>query len=228
MLKEKKSTGRVGQSQSTKSLTSKVVREKASSSLSQRRSEVYEHGVQIVEKLVRQSSPEVVEQWLSRLDESLRPLRPSKESQTDAFINSLSEGTTPDASELVSLEMSALMGYFTYRHNLLEGSLTTTQVAKLLNTSRQTPHDRAKSGTLLAVLDNGTLRFPTWQFDAEGHDGVVPGLPEVIRALKVQPLAQISWFVIPNRYLDRKTPIQALRAGEVESVIETARAVGVN
>jgi excisionase family DNA binding protein len=71
------------------------------------------------------------------------------------------------------------------RHNeLLQDSLTVAQVAELLGTSRQTPHDRVKSGSLLAVEDRGMLRFPAWQFDPESENGVVAGLPRVARLLR--------------------------------------------
>ena len=83
----------------------------------------------------------------------------------------------------------------------------------------------------MAVLDHGTLRFPIWQFDSEGPDGVIEGLPQVLRALQVTPLAKISWLTTPNGVLraDSKasdiTPLEALRSGQIQRVIELARGV---
>lgn len=61
--------------------------------------------------------------------------------------------------ERIQLEMETLAHHFLNRRQLLDGSFTAPQVAKLLRTSRQTPHDRLASQTLLAIKDNGMLRF---------------------------------------------------------------------
>lgn len=124
------------------------------------------------------------------------------------------------------LEFTSLMRYFTWRRELLRDALTAQQVADLLHTSRQTPHDRRKAGTLLAVLDNGAWRFPAWQFDPQGPDGVIDGLPEVLRALQVPLLAQVSWLTKTNPVLDGVTPVEALRRGQKEWVLEEAAGVG--
>lgn len=129
--------------------------------------------------------------------------------------------------ERLALEFTALMQYFEWRRKLLEHSLTASQVAQLLGTSRQTPHDRLKNGTLLAILDKGMWRFPIWQFDPEGPDGVIPGFPEVLAALDVPVMSQLSWLVRPNPFLDGLKPIEALKLGQVERVIAEARGVGV-
>jgi hypothetical protein len=142
-----------------------------------------------------------------------------------ALVTALANGRTYGEHERAGLEISALLRYFQRRRQLLEGALTAPQVARLLGISRQTPHDRAKSGSLLAVLDRGVLRFPAWQFDPEGPYGVVPGLPAVLRALRIPPLSKISWLTRPNPYLDGLTPLEALKRGEIERVVDEATAV---
>lgn len=118
------------------------------------------------------------------------------------------------------------MRSFARRRELLAGALTASQVAKLLKTSRQTPHDRLTAGTLLAVMDQGAWRFPSWQFDPDGENGVVPGLPAVIRALRVSPIAKVIWLTRPNPALDGETPLACLKAGQTERVVALAHAVG--
>jgi hypothetical protein len=103
------------------------------------------------------------------------------------------------------------------RHELLADSLTAPQVAQRLGTSRQTPHDRARAGTLLAVMDRGVLRFPAWQFDPAGPDGVLAGLPEVLRALgEMPPLSKMGWMVSPKALLP-DSPVALLRRGTPEA-----------
>jgi excisionase family DNA binding protein len=133
-----------------------------------------------------------------------------------------------DREQRAGIEAAALRRFFEFRRALLNGSLGTSEVAELLGTSRQTPHDRVKAGTLLAVRDGGRLRFPSWQFDPHASDGVVSGLSAVVRALDAPPLSRIAWFTRANPYLDGSTPLQALKDGHVERVLAAARAVGVS
>jgi hypothetical protein len=125
------------------------------------------------------------------------------------------------------LELATLTRNFKWRQELLKSSLTAPQVADLLNTTRQTPHDRLKKHSLIAAQDNGVWKFPTWQFDPEGPDGVINGLPDVLRALKVPALSKISWLTRPNKALNELTPIEALKFGQIDDVIAEARTVGV-
>jgi hypothetical protein len=145
-----------------------------------------------------------------------------------AAVAALMNGRTYSAAERVSAEVEVLARSFTRRRELLADALTATQVARLLGTSRQTPHDRVGAGTLLAVMDRGALRFPVWQFDPNGEAGVVAGLPEVIRTMEVSSIAKMSWLTRPNQRLDGATPLTCLREGEVKRVVQLAQAVGVN
>ena len=56
----------------------------------------------------------------------------------------LTEGRTYSPEERVAMETSAKLKAFRARQELLSQSLTAPEVAKMLGTSRQTPHDRAK------------------------------------------------------------------------------------
>lgn len=149
-------------------------------------------------------------------------------------------GTTPNVSnevpsrlvharspeEVADLQRRALQVGFAERKKILEQSLSTQEVADLLGTSRQTPHDRVKAKTLLGVEHNGALRFPTWQFDPAGAHGVVHGLSQVLKVLNVSPFAQARWLQLPNSVLDHQTPLDALKSGRLDEVLVEARSVG--
>lgn len=155
-----------------------------------------------------------------------RALEPGDEAP--GIVRDLMGSYQPTPAERVEAEVDVLMRSFQRRRDLLDGALTTAQVARLLGTSRQTPHDRVASGTLLAVMDRGALRFPAWQFDPDGADGVVAGLPQVIRALDVSALAKVSWLTRANAMLDGMSPLAALKAGRDDEVAALARSVGVD
>jgi hypothetical protein len=147
------------------------------------------------------------------------------DSAADALANAIT-GKSFSRQERIQLKMETLSKHFQHRRQLLESSLTAVQVAQLLGTSRQTPHDRVSSQTLLAIRNNGKLCFPSWQFDPEGSDGVIEGLPAVLKTLEISDYAKLNWLTRLNPYLDGQTPIQALKVGQKERVLAEASAVG--
>lgn len=128
--------------------------------------------------------------------------------------------------EAILLEITSLQRYFERRKQLLQGSLTASEVANLLGTTRQTPHDRFNKKSLLAVKDNGVWKFPLWQFDPAGADGVIAGLPEVLKSFEGSEFTKLNWLTSPNPYLNNLTPVEALKQGEKEKVIQAVKALG--
>ena len=165
--------------------------------------------------------PQELEQFADHLESTVIK---SGDSQPKTLIGG-SLADADDEDEKV-LEFAALHDYFEWRQDLLKDALTAPQVAKLLNVSRQTPHDRLKKNALIAVQDNGIWKFPVWQFDASGADGVIPGLSEVLKVLNVPDLSKISWLTQGNRAFDGKTPVDALKDGRKDKVVCEARSVG--
>lgn len=176
---------------------------------------------------VRSSLEPLGEEALEQLAEKLEQVNSSTPfSGEKAELAHSITGHEYSEQERVEIEQLALLQYFRLRHELLNDALTTPQVATLLGTCRQTPHDRVKSGTLLAVSDRGALRFPPWQFDPASDDGVLPGLAEVVHNLHLPPLSKISWMVGGNAFLEGATPLESLKAGQVKKVVELARVAG--
>ena len=182
----------------------------------------HQHSAENIVNLLNDLSPDE----LDFLDERLHSVTHESKSTVaeDALVAELA-GYQFSEVERQKLEFASLVRNFQWRRELLKGALSASQVAALLGTSRQTPHDRVKSNSLLAVLDRGAWRFPAWQFDPEGPDGVIDGLPEVLKALKVSQLSKLSWLVRSNSFLDGLTPVEALKQGQKERVI--AEAVGI-
>lgn len=125
------------------------------------------------------------------------------------------------------LELSVLTKYFGYRKDLLATAATASDAASLLGVSRQTIHERIRTGQLLGILENNTMKLPLWQFDSESHNGMVPGLSDVINALNCSLLAKMSWLGQPNAVFYGDSPIETLKKGDLKTVLEEARSVGV-
>lgn len=125
------------------------------------------------------------------------------------------------------LEFETLQARFASRRDFLQQCISTNDVVWLLALrNRQTPLDRLKARTLLAIREQGQWRFPLWQFDPDGPDGVIAGLPEVLAALPVADLSKARWLNRSQPLLDGQTPLEALRAGQLHHVLAEARAVG--
>lgn len=105
------------------------------------------------------------------------------------------------------------------------GSLSVSQVEKMLGISRQAIHKRCSKGKLIALSTSkrGYL-FPSWQFTA---NGILPGLEQVLVALdENDPWMQASFMLNPNIWLDGISPLEMLRQGKIEQAIAAARASG--
>jgi excisionase family DNA binding protein len=128
-------------------------------------------------------------------------------------------------TEQAQLGFRSLVQFFEARRHLLADALTAPQAAEVLGVSRQTPLNRVKENTLLAIRDRGAYRFPAWQFDPQGEDGVLSGLPDVLEALEPQqPFAKLVWLRRENPTLSRREPVELLRRHEIEPVIAAAHA----
>lgn len=187
----------------------------------------------VKEALILQASPdELLDQLLEALEPAdLKILYESifKTYQAEPVTNKLARKLQTkefSTKERVELQFATLLKYFDHRRKLLESSLNPTQVAKLLNVTRQTAHDRREAGTMIGVLDNGVWRYPIWQFDPEGPNGVVDGLPDILKALKVSQLAKVNWLTRKNPVLN-STPIEALKNKRKSEVLAEALSVGV-
>lgn len=132
---------------------------------------------------------------------------------------------------LLSIKIANLERYYQRRRQLLADSITTPQVAKLIGCQAiTTVHDRRKACTLIGLKDNGVYKFPLWQFDPEGDDGVIDELPKVLKTLQISDFAKLNWLTKPLRAFNDQTPIEILKNGneeDIEDLIVEARGVGV-
>lgn len=131
-------------------------------------------------------------------------------------------GPRPSEERRLTNEVITTMRGFERRRQLLQDSLTATQVATALGVSRETVYGRAERGQLLAASDGGQLRFPRWQFDPTSDTGLLAGLPTVVKALGDRPqLAKIAWLTSTRSSLE-DTPLHLIATGKTEVVLGSA------
>jgi hypothetical protein len=105
------------------------------------------------------------------------------------------------------------------------GALSSSQAADALGITRQAVDKRRRRRGLLAVPSgSGEYLYPACQF---GHDGVMPGLEETLRAFQVRsPWTQLSVLLAPAPGLGSKTVLQVLQAGDIETALAVAASFG--
>lgn len=106
------------------------------------------------------------------------------------------------------------------------GSLPVGEVASQCGISTQAVNKRRESGTILGVrLGRRDYFYPAWQFEKDGT--VLRGLSDVLACIPIDdPWMRLSFFLTEDARLEGRTPLQALREGDIESVKNAARSFG--
>jgi hypothetical protein len=105
------------------------------------------------------------------------------------------------------------------------GVFKTEDVAEYLGITQQAVNKRRALRQLagLTFRKRGYV-YPAWQFTDRG---TVPGLEQVLRALaEHDEWMQNVFFINPNTRLNGKRPLDLLREGEIEEVIQAAKEFG--
>ena len=177
----------------------------------------------VLQTLIDEESPTI----LTAIADSLDRVRHLPQEDDDEFVKLLSDKEYPP-QERKRLHVQNILNSFNYRRELLKDTVDVNQVMEILGyDSRQAPLNRLKARSLIAIKDNQKWWFPLWQFDANTSDGVIEGLSEVLKALDCSNLVKVSWLVNPSPYFKGISPLEALKAGEIARVVESAQSVGV-
>jgi hypothetical protein len=106
------------------------------------------------------------------------------------------------------------------------GAASAEEVAQLLGITRQAVDKRRRAGTLLAVESpSGDWRYPRAQFQQDGKP--IAHLERVLRAFTVaDPWMQLDALTAIDPALGNRSAFDALKAGEVDTVIRIVQAFG--
>lgn len=135
-----------------------------------------------------------------------------------------------DAYQPDARALALLQGVEIAQQDLREagGAYTLEQVRILLQgISRQAVDKRVQDGSLLAVPGPGNRRaYPTIQFLNDGS--IITGIKAVRQALgSSNPWLLLNFLSRPDNRLNGNRPIEFLRRGETEPVLEAARHMGL-
>lgn len=161
----------------------------------------------------RQGEMQTIQQQLEHLQKTVDRLSSLVEAQ---FVPNATETKTQVPSQL------------DVRSRMLEaegGTYTAQEIARLLNVSRATVYNWHNQGDIVGVSYRDRKRqFPAWQFQ---RDGLLPGLSKVLHILEEDGVwTQIGFMLNANSWLDGETPLDLLRRGDVEPVLNAASMYG--
>lgn len=111
------------------------------------------------------------------------------------------------------------------RRDLVARSIGRRDAAARLGVSAQAVSGMLERGALVGIKEGREWRLPTWQLDADGPAGVVPGLREVAARFPGSVVALSRWVQRENPDLDGLTPLAALRRGDVAGVVRLVEAL---
>ena len=177
----------------------------------------------------------VLKQTVTRWRETQEVLKLAPTPQKQMLIQALTGGQNCTGERALMLELETQHRAFLRDRELLRGAFSEFEVMERFGIDKEQMSARLDSRTLLGAQVDGKWKFPHWQFDMLSPDGILAGLPEVLRALDASQMngegssdmAKISWLTSPNRYLEGRTPVQALNEGDIERVVDQAWGVGL-
>lgn len=107
---------------------------------------------------------------------------------------------------------------------LIGPMISTTEASETLGISKTAVTKKVKLGKLIGLRQNGSLKYPVWQF----KDGeVLKGLGEVIEELDDDSQwVRVRFFSTPNSMLGNICPLEKLQDGDLDDVLRAARAYG--
>jgi hypothetical protein len=103
----------------------------------------------------------------------------------------------------------------------IEDTVRAGQVARRLGVTPLMVEQLRQTHRLLAVPCDHGFAYPSWQFEGRG---ILSGFPTVLGALRSHdPNSQLAFFLTSHAGLNGRTPLDALRAGELDAVLKLTR-----
>jgi hypothetical protein len=136
------------------------------------------------------------------------------------------------AAEIARHAARAVAGNLRWRLALGD-SLTTTELVKWWEVTRQALNERLRSGELVGLKGKNTTHYPRWQFDDESGTThrvrpVVENILKIFRSAgDLDHEAVVSWAASPQPELQGRTPRDVIDDPAFQSDLERAAAAAV-
>lgn len=111
------------------------------------------------------------------------------------------------------------------RRALLGDCVTAEEAARLTRRSRQSLERFRRAGRVVALRERNQWLYPRWQFVPDATGGIVDGLGEVLKELRLSPAGAAYWLTRRHQRLNA-VPIGLLCSGRLQAVLDAAREYG--
>lgn len=104
------------------------------------------------------------------------------------------------------------------------GCVTASEAAEFLGMTKQGVHKARTEGRLLGLpKGQNKYLYPVWQFP---KGKILEGLKDVYSAIDGSDWMIASFMLAPNERLNKRTPIEAMKRGQIAKVVEAAKLFG--
>ncbi|NOZ87180.1 MAG: helix-turn-helix domain-containing protein [Deltaproteobacteria bacterium] len=138
----------------------------------------------------------------------------------------LAEVDKTSEKEVLLGRMEAELETRELRRMILASCIGVEDAARIAERTRQRLEELRRKGKILALRVKNRWRYPRWQFDPDYPGGVLPGLGEVLAHLQLSPAGSAAWLTKAFKDLGNHAPIELLRTGQTDDVIELAEEHG--
>ncbi|MGW0040076.1 helix-turn-helix domain-containing protein [Gordonia sp. NPDC003376] len=134
-------------------------------------------------------------------------------------------GPTPTCEDHKTATLEILRREYSARRAVIGESISTNTAATLLNVSLPAVLDRIANHDLVAIKNGRAWQLPTWQFRPDTVRGHVDGLAQLFDVFPGNVITLTAWVTRPNVDLEDACPVDLLAAGDIDTVINAARAL---
>lgn len=160
------------------------------------------------------------QEWVVSIAVALETLAERNEDSLEAVDAPMS------LTDRVRAQVQADQDVETSRALVLSESVSAEEAAVKSGRSRQNLEAMRRKGQALALRVGQQWRYPAWQFDPDAVGGIVPGIREVLAALRMSAAGAALWLIVPSLDLKGARPIDLLRQGRTREVVQAAEDLG--
>lgn len=155
------------------------------------------------------------------LEAAMQGIRDARGLRTQPSLDPDLWGPDPAPRQVIRASTRSTVALGQARRRLAEDSLPVPEFAERAGLEPDHVRTLAEGGRLLTLKVNGETLVPAWQLT---DDGIVPGLDAVLPEIAGGPLTVTAWMTSTSTLLGGRTPRSALIAGDVQAVVDAARA----
>ena len=160
------------------------------------------------------------------LDAVIDALDDTEQIQASPTLDPALWGEEPSRADVVAAEAWVTNEMESARAFLLAECETREGAADAIGVTAASISNWVDEGDLVALYEGRELRIPKWQIDLDQSRGIAAGIKAVAAAFPSGVVSLSAWVRTPNLNLNDATPLQRMKAGDVDRVVRVAGSIG--